>query len=68
MQIYYDTMKDLRKRRVVFIDSFCIRHQLGEVTKKLMDNKTKICKTQKFNLIDGTNRIILRRLCLWLRN
>ena len=61
MQIYHATMKDPQKRRVVFIDSFYTRHQLGEVVKKLTDNKTKIYGTQKFNLIDATNRTYVKK-------
>ena len=43
------------------MDNFHTRHQLGEVVKIKMDRNTKISGTQKFNLIDTTNRAHVKK-------
>ena len=38
-----------------------MRHSLAEAAKRMTDGKVKITGRQKFNLIDATNRVLVRR-------
>ena len=43
------------------MDSFHTRHQIGKVVKMMTDGSAKITGTQKFTLVDATNRIHLKQ-------
>ena len=60
LKMLHASIKDTRSERIVFMEFFCTKHQLGEVVITITDVKKKIA-VQKCNLIDAVNRCCVKK-------
>ena len=60
-QALHTSIKDPRSERIFFMEKNCASYQLRKIVKITTDGRTKIAETQKFNLIDATNRVCVKK-------